>query len=107
MGLITCPKCGEAISKKAIVCPHCKSNLSQQNPIMCEECGTEYEIKLPACPNCGCPNSTIEQKRQKKKHKGNIISVVVIVLIAVCVFGFSILQKAKETEYYLNMEYVS
>lgn len=107
MSLITCPKCGEAISEKATVCPHCKFNLSQQNLIMCEECGTEYEIKLSACPNCGCPNSTIEKKKQKKKHKGIIISVVVIALIAVCVFGFSILQKAKETEYYSNMEYVS
>lgn len=65
MGLITCPKCGETISEKAIVCPHCKSNLSQQNIIMCEECGTEYEKKWTACPNCGCPNSTIGQKRQK------------------------------------------
>ncbi len=107
MGLITCPKCGGAISEKAIVCPHCKSYLSQQNSIMCEECGTEYEIKLPACPNCGCPNSTIEQKKQKKKHKGIIISVVIIALIAVCVFGFSILQKVKEAEYHSNMEYIS
>lgn len=74
---------------------------------MCEECGTGYEIKLSACPYCGCPNSTIEQKKQKKKHKGIIISIVVIALIAVCVFGFSISQKAKETEYYSNMEYVS
>lgn len=43
----------------------------------------------------------------KKKHKGIIIFAVVIALIAVCVFGFSISQKAKETEYYSNMEYVS
>ena len=107
MSLITCPKCGEAISEKATVCPHCKLNLSQHNSIMCEECGTEYEIKLSACPNCGCPKSTIEQNKQKKKHKGFIISLVVIALIAVCVFGFSILQKAKEAEYYSNMECVS
>lgn len=107
MGLITCLKCGGAISEKAIVCPHCKSYLSQQNSIMCEECGTEYEIKLSTCPNCGCPNLTIEQKKQKKKQKGIIISVVVLALIAVCVFGFSILQKAKEAEYYSNMECVS
>ena len=31
MGLITCPKCGEAISEKAIVYPHCKSNLLSDN----------------------------------------------------------------------------
>lgn len=107
MSLITCPKCGGTISEKATVCPHCKFNRSQENLIMCEECGTEYEIKLSACPNCGCPNLTIEQKKQKKKHKGIIISIVVIALIAVCVFGFSISQKAKEIEYYSNMEYVS
>ncbi len=107
MSLITCPKCGEAISEKAAVCPHCKLNISHQNSIMCEECGTTYKIKLSACPNCGCPNSTVEQKKQKKKHKGIIISVVVIVLIAVCVCGFVIFQKAKEAEYYSNMEYVS
>lgn len=101
MGLIACPKCGKIISEKATTCPHCKFKLSQQDLIMCEECGKKYEIKLLACPNCGCPNSTIGQK---KKHKGIIISIVVI---AVCVFGFSILQKAKETEYYSNMEYVS
>lgn len=103
MGLITCPKCGETISERATVCPHCHLNLSRQNLMMCEDCGTEYEIKLSACPNCGCPNSTIEQK----KHKGVIISVVVLALIVVCVLGFGISQKAKETEYYSNMEVVS
>lgn len=107
MGLITCPKCGETISEKATVCPHCKFNLSQQNLIMCEECGREYEIKSSACPNCGCPNSTIKQKKQKKKNKGIIISAVVIALIAISVFGFSISQRTKEAEYYSNMEYVS
>ncbi len=74
---------------------------------MCEEYGTEYEIELSACPKCGCPNSTIEQKKQKKKHKCKIVSVVVIALLAVCVFGLSISQKAKETEYYSNLECVS
>lgn len=107
MSLITCPKCGEAISEKAIVCPCCKLNLSQQNLIICEECKTKYEINSLACPKCGCPNSTIKQKKQKKKHKCIIISAVVIALIAVCLFGVSISQKAKETEYYSNMEYLS
>lgn len=101
MGLITCPRCGGIISEKATVCLHCNLSRSQQNLIICEDCRTGYETKLPACPNCGCPNSTIEQK---KKHKGIIISIVVIVI---CVFGFIILQKTKETEYYSNMEYAS
>lgn len=107
MSLITCPKCGKAISEKATVCPHCKFDLTQQNLIMCEECAAEYERILSSCPYCGCPNSTIEQKKQKKKHKVIIISVVVIALIVVFVSGFGISQKVKETEYYSNMEYVS
>lgn len=107
MSLITCPKCGKAISEKATVCPHCKFYLLQQNLIVCEECGREYETNLPACPNCGCPNTLIEQKKQKKKHKGIIIFAVIIALIAVCVFGFNFLQKANEFEYYSNMESVS
>lgn len=107
MSLITCPKCGETISEKAIVCPYCKSNLSQQNLILCEECGINYEIKSLACPNCGCPNSNIKQKKQKRKHKGITIFAVIITLIAIFVFGFSVSQKVKEIEYYSNMEYVS
>lgn len=107
MSLITCPKCGESISEKATICPHCKFSLSQQNLIVCEDCGREYEMKLSACPNCGCPNTLIEQKKQKKKHKGIIISAVIIVLIAISVLGFSVSQITKEAEYYSNMESVS
>lgn len=107
MSLITCPKCGESISEKATICPHCKFSLSQQNLIVCEDCGRAYEMKLSACPNCGCPNTLIEQKKQKKKHKGIIISGVIIVLIAISVLGFSVSQITKEAEYYSNMESVS
>ncbi len=107
MGLIPCPKCGEKVSEKATMCPHCKINLSQQVLIVCEDCGIEYDIELLACPNCGCPNSTVEQKKQRKIHKGIIISIAVIALIAACVFGFGIFQKTKETDYYSNMETVS
>lgn len=52
-------------------------------------------------------NSTIEKKKQKKKHKGIIIAAVVIALIVISALGFSISQKTKESEYYLNMEHVS
>lgn len=69
MSLITCSKCGEEISEKAIACPYCKFNLSQQNVIICEKCGIKYEIQSSACPNCGCPNSTIKQEKQKRNTK--------------------------------------
>lgn len=29
MGLTTCLKCGETISEKATVCPHCNSSVSK------------------------------------------------------------------------------
>lgn len=32
MGLTTCPKCGETISDKATVCPHCNSGVSKKQP---------------------------------------------------------------------------
>ena len=60
---------------------------------------------MGTCPNCGCPNSTIKQK--KKKHKSVIIFIIVFALIVVSILGIGILQKAKELEYYSNMEAVS
>lgn len=105
MGLTTCPKCGETISEKATVCPHCNSDVSKNNLIMCEDCKKEYDISMRTCPNCGCPNSAVKQKQ--KKHKGVIISIIVFALIVVSILEIGISQKAKEREYYSNMETVS
>lgn len=62
-------------------------------------------MELTTCPNCGCPNSTV--KRKKNKHKGVIISIIVFALIVVSALGIGISKKAKELEYYSNMEKVS
>lgn len=105
MGLTTCSKCGEAISEKATVCPHCNSGVSKDNLIMCEDCKKEYDISMETCPNCGCPNSTVKQK--KKKHKCVIISIFMVALIVVSALGIGVLQKAKELKYYSYMETVS
>lgn len=105
MGLTTCPKCGETISNKATVCPHCNSGVSKNNLIVCEDCKKEYDISMGTCPNCGCPNSAVKQKQ--KKHKSVIISIIVFALIVVGVLGIGISKKAKELEYYSNMETVS
>ena len=95
MGLVYCPKCGEEISDKAISCPHCNFAFSKQNIVKCEECGMEYESNLSACPKCGCPKPSFTEKTQKSKHKGIIISIISVALIAVFILGFSITQKAK------------
>lgn len=105
MGLTTCPKCGKTISEKATVCPHCNSDVSKNNSIMCEDCNKEYDISMGTCPNCGCPNPTVKQK--KKKHKGIIISIIMFALIVVSALEIGILQKEKELKYYSNMEAVS
>lgn len=107
MGLVYCPKCGEKISDKAISCPYCNFAFSKQNIVKCEECGMEYESNLSACPKCGCPKPSFTEKTQKSKHKGIIISIISVALIAVFILGFSISQKAKGSEYYSNMETVS
>ena len=62
-------------------------------------------MELTTCPNCGSPNSTV--KRKKNKHKGVIISIIVFALIVVSALGIGISKKAKELEYYSNMETVS
>lgn len=105
MGLTTCPKCGGTFSEKATICPHCNSGVSKNNLIMCEDCKKEYDISMETCPNCGCPNTTVKQK--KKKHKGVIIYIIVFALIVLSVLGIGISQKAKELKYYSNMETVS
>lgn len=105
MGLTTCPKCGETISEKATVCPHCSSGVSKDNIIICEDCGNEYDISMETCPNCGCPNLTVKQKQ--KKHKGVNTFIIVFALIVVGVLGMVISQKEKEREYYSNMKAVS
>ena len=105
MGLTTCPKCGETISDKATVCPHCNSGVSKNILIMCEDCKKEYNISMRTCPNCRSPNSAVKQKQ--KKHKGAIISIIVFALIVISALGIGISQKAKELKYYSNMEKVS
>lgn len=54
MALIKCTECGEMISDKATVCPHCGAPIEKMTK--CEDCGAEYSADAEMCPNCGCPN---------------------------------------------------
>lgn len=105
MGLTNCPNCGKTISEKAMLCPHCKSELMKKNLTVCEECKKEYDVSMENCPNCGCPNSYV--KRKKKKHMGVIASVIIFILLVVIVLNIGVSQKVKELEYYTNMETAS
>lgn len=105
MGLTTCPECGETISEKAGICPHCNANIVKRNLVVCEDCQQEYNMKMVTCPYCGCPNPSAKQR--KKKHKAIITSVIVLALIAVIIFSIGVSQQVKEVEYYKNMETAS
>ncbi|MBQ2953764.1 MAG: zinc ribbon domain-containing protein [Clostridia bacterium] len=52
MALITCPECGQQISDRAKVCPHCGFDL---NAPKCADCGAYLPEGAAACPSCGCP----------------------------------------------------
>lgn len=105
MGLTNCPNCGKTISEKATLCPYCKSEILRQNLTICEDCKKEYDVSMLTCPNCGCPNSSAKHKA--KKRKGIIIFVIVIALLITLALSMGIFQKAKEIEYYTNMETAS
>lgn len=63
MALITCKYCGQEVSDKAIVCPHCSGKLTEESElvkeeldiILCEECGSEIPKGSQTCSKCGCP----------------------------------------------------
>lgn len=100
MGLMTCPKCGRAISEKANRCPNCGSFL--QTIQQCEDCGLSYDAALPACPQCGCPNTIVAKKSHKKRVV--VISVIVAVILAVVLAGIGVLNWARGVVYYTCME---
>ena len=104
MALIQCKNCGKDVSDRAKVCPHCGTQLiedevTQPQLIICEECGAEIPQGADSCPNCGCPvpvdgeeNTEAPQKveltsvkipkldqRKKKIVVGSIIGVIVLI----------------------------
>lgn len=48
-----------------------------------------------------------DKENNRKRHNGKIISIILIVLTVMGIFGYGFIQKATEAEYYSNMEAVS
>ena len=69
---------------------------------MREDCRKENDVSMTICPNCGYPNSTLKQK--KRKNKSGLTLMLLFALIVVIILGIRVYQKAKELEYYSNME---
>lgn len=100
MALINCPKCGEQISEKAEVCPHCKERLAKQEEIICEECQTKYSADMRACPQCGHPTPSRNKKQAKKKSRKTLAIILLIIILA---GGFFVYQQYQDVTYYNNM----
>ena len=100
MALINCPKCGEQISEKAEVCPHCKERLAKQEEIICEECQTKYSADMRACPQCGHPTPSRNKKQAKIKSRKTLALVLLLVVVIAGIFTY---QAHQETTYYNNM----
>lgn len=104
MALIKCNICGEQVSDKAKVCPHCGTELIEEttpDPLICEECGNEIPGGKDHCPKCGCPvyqekeedemrdefNEEIKRGNSKKKLipiiTGATIAVLFLVLLLI------------------------
>ncbi len=107
MALINCPGCGQSISDKAAVCPHCgyrSSAVSAENTV-CSECGAPYPKTREACPVCGCPNGTVSQK---KSHKGAAIAAVILaVAVLLGSLGAFFIGKGRTAVYAHNLETVT
>ena len=126
MALIQCKNCGKDVSDRAKVCPHCGTQLiddevTQPQPIICEECGAEIPQGADSCPNCGCPvpvdgeeNTEAPQKveltsvkipkldqRKKKIVVGSIIGVIVLI----AVISLIISQMRQATAAQLSADY--
>jgi uncharacterized membrane protein YvbJ len=110
MALIKCPKCGEEISDRGIICPHCHTMLNNTNTVVqspfknnmmkCPDCGKEISETADFCPNCGCTGKKLKEQKQLFKHqktmeewnnmtpsqkKGGIIAFIVIAIIIILI----------------------
>lgn len=108
MPLTHCPNCGQPISDKATLCPHCNNqnwNPTAPDTLTCAECGALYGKEESSCPACGCPNNT---NAPKKKHKGVVVAAIILsVILAIGVFTAFAISKGNAMTYYDNLETVT
>ena len=71
MALIKCPECGQEISDKATICPHCGTSI-----FVCPRCGQVSVGSPTMCPQCGYRNAGQKPVVQPKKAETDIDSEV-------------------------------
>lgn len=100
--------------------------------IICPECGKEYSDKASQCPNCGCPTSLVAenatsdaqiegtavsygendsaiyqeaQENPRKKNKGAIIIIAIIVILAIAgVITYKVIDNKKKKSKFASAE---
>ena len=64
-----CPECGKPIKAEWIVCPYCRTKLSEETKVtVCPKCGKQVAFDWKACPACAA-NLEKTPKNKKKKKK--------------------------------------
>ncbi len=127
MALIKCMFCGEEISDKALICPHCGKDLAEEkiqkeSVFVCEECGTEIPEGAKSCPRCGWPvpskeeiNNDVPQKvevtninmpKLSENKKSRITKIVIAALSAILILciGLAVSRKNNAEKYISNIE---
>ncbi len=99
MALLSCKNCGENVSDKAKVCPHCGTEIHVEiSEAVCKECGAVLPLDADTCPQCGCP---IQKKISLRTYKKPIIiiSILLVIIIGVLI-GVRIITTRKSNEEY-------
>jgi len=52
-GWISCEDCGDKVSKRLTVCPHCGCPIEPK--VICPDCGENFVASRATCPACGGP----------------------------------------------------
>ena len=110
MALIQCKNCGKDVSDRAKVCPHCGTQLiedevTQPQPIICEECGAEIPQGADSCPNCGCPVPVDGEENTEAPQKVELTSVKIPKLDQIAAISLIISQMRQATAAQLSADY--
>lgn len=65
-----CGRCGKAVEKDALICPHCSAKLGNIRCPFCNFTGSPRDFSGDTCPRCGRKNSEEESKGGVKPAKG-------------------------------------
>lgn len=90
MSLMKCPKCQNAVSDRASICPHCRHKLKIAINSYCVECGAELSPNDKVCKSCGFPvYNNIVPKKSSGRWKTVLLCCILSVILSLvtCIFA--------------------